>query len=304
MGISEIVMDYCKAVGKPLTARNILDARFPGKPQPYINQTLVNLVQRKMLVRDNSVRPYTVRLPNDGEELPEPKDYSKGSRVASHLVWNANPEPVILFTGDDLEEAARLVKGDPRYGEEAEYINRCFSRFPENIDNDIIAMKMALIDMTNSTNLNKHLGRIHLTKLIAKIKDSEFDRRVASGDVSLIGELAENEVNLFSFFSKYCLYHNYYAYKRDDYVIFDGVMKDNIGKFISHYDYRGRTYTGSQIHNCVNKMRLTYDYTGYLTLIDFILERNNIKIKGKHRKFDWFVWYNNRTNEKGGNANG
>jgi len=41
-------------------------------------------------------------------------------------------------------------------------------------------------------------------------------------------------------------------------------------------------------------MRITYDYEGYLLLIDAILKRNNITIKGKRRMFDWFVWYNNR----------
>jgi hypothetical protein len=155
-------------------------------------------------------------------------------------------------------------------------------------------MKIALIDMTNSTNLNKHLSKIYLTRLIDKIMNCEFDRRVAVGDVTLIGELAKNEINLFSFFSKYCLYHNYYVYERDDFAIFDGVMQNHVGEFISHYEYKEKLYRSSQIKNCIEKMRLTYDYEGYLKLIDTILENNNIQIKGKRRKFDWFVWYNNR----------
>ena len=114
------------------------------------------------------------------------------------------------------------------------------------------------------------------------------------GDATLISELARNEINLFSFFSKYCLYHNYYVYERDDFAIFDGVMQNHVGVFISHYEYKGKLYRSSHIHNCIEKMRTTYDYEGYLKLIDTILENNNIRRKGKRRKFDWLVWYGNR----------
>jgi hypothetical protein len=294
MSNSEIIMRYCKTTSKPLTAKQIIEACFPGKPQPYINSTINTLVQSKELVRDDSVRPYTVRLPIDGEDIPEPRDYSKSSRGVPPSKWSGETKSVIRFTEDELEETARRVSSDPRYGEEAAIINSCFNKFPNNNDGDIIAMKIALIDMTNSTNLNKHLGKIYLTRLIEKIKNCGFDKRVAIGDVSLISELAKNENNLFSFFSKYCLYHNYYVYQRDDFAIFDGVMKNHIGGFISHYNYKGKIYRSQQIHNCIEKMRLTYDYDGYLALVDTILNSNNIQCENKRRKFDWFVWYNNR----------
>jgi hypothetical protein len=40
-------MQYCRMVNMPVTAKQILDARFPGKPQPYINSTINDLVQNK-----------------------------------------------------------------------------------------------------------------------------------------------------------------------------------------------------------------------------------------------------------------
>jgi hypothetical protein len=292
---AETIMQYCRRVNMPVTAKQILDARFPGKPQPYINSTINDLVQNKKLVRNDEVRPYTVRLPMDGEVIPEPKDYSRNNRSVSTKTWSSGIEvPFTRFTKEELDETAKRVNRDPRYGEEGAIINSCLNKFPQNVDSDIIAMKIALIDMTNSTNLNKHLSKIYLTRLIEKIKSCNFDERVAKGDISLVGELAKNEINLFSFFSKYCLYHNYYVYQNDDYVIFDGVMQNNVGQFLSHYEYKGKIYKASQIKNCIEKMRQTYDYEGYLALIDSILERNNIHSKGRHRKFDWFVWYNNR----------
>ena len=295
MSNAEIIIQYCESVNIPVTARQIIDACFPGKPQPYINSTINDLVQAKRLIRNDTFRPYTVRLPLDGEDIPEPKDYSKGSRDTHERISDIVTEVTIMtVTEEELNENARRVNHDPRYGEEASIISKCFNKFPNNDDCDLIALKMALIDMTNSTNLNKHLSKVYLTRLIDKVMTCNFDDRVANGDVSLIGELARNEINLFSFFSKYCLYHNYYVYKKDDFVIFDGVMKKHMGKYISHYKYNGKVYRSSQIKNCIEKMRQLYDYEGYLRLIDSILDSNGIRCKGKRRKFDWLVWYNNR----------
>ena len=294
MSNAEIILQYCKEAGKPITAKQIINTCFPGKPQPYINSTINNLVQNKLLIRNDEVRPYTVRIPMDDESIPAPRDYSKGGSATQLAARKNDAKPAIKFTEEELEETAQRVSNDPRYGEEAAIINSCFRKFPENEDGDIIALKIALIDMTNSTNLNKHLSKIHLARLIEKIKSCDFDKRVAMGDASLIAELAKNEINLFSFFSKYCLYHNYYVHQNDDFAIFDGVMQNHVGGFVSQYDYKGQVYIGAKLHNCIEKMRVTYDYEGYLMLIDTILERNDIHIKGKHRKFDWFVWYNNR----------
>ena len=44
---SETIMQYCRMVNKPVTAKQIIDARFPGKLQPYINSTINDLVQNK-----------------------------------------------------------------------------------------------------------------------------------------------------------------------------------------------------------------------------------------------------------------
>lgn len=287
---AELILQHCIAANAPQTAKQILDACFPGKPQPYINSTINLLVSRKELVRDDVVRPYTVRVPRDGEPIPEPRDYSRAKSYAPPI----SPEAIPRFSEADLEETALRVEADPRYGEEATIIKHCLRKFPENKDSDVIAMKIALIDMTNSTNLNKHLGKIFLTELIEKIKGSNFDQRVAAGDVSLISELAQGTVNLFSFFSKYCLYHNFYIYQKDDFVIFDGVMQRHIGAFLSQFEYNGRIYPSARIPACIEAMRRNYDYASYLKLIDYILEANEIHCPNKHRKFDWFVWYNHR----------
>ena len=63
-----------------------------------------------------------------------------------------------------------------------------------------------------------------------------FDERVKSGDLTLVNDLAKwtketLNKNLFSFISKYCLYHNVHCYDKDDYAIFDSVLCDNLYKY-------------------------------------------------------------------------
>ena len=127
MSNAETIMQYCRRVNMPVTAKQILDARFPGKPQPYINSTINDLVQNKKLVRNDEVRPYTVRLPMDGEVIPEPKDYSRSNRSVPTKTWSGIEVPCTRFTKEELDETAKRVNRDPRYGEEGAIINSCLN---------------------------------------------------------------------------------------------------------------------------------------------------------------------------------
>lgn len=73
----QIILDYCKKEKRPVTAKEIINAMFPGKQQPYINTDIVELVNNGELIRDDSCRPYTIRLPHENEEIPPVKDYSR-----------------------------------------------------------------------------------------------------------------------------------------------------------------------------------------------------------------------------------
>lgn len=162
-------------------------------------------------------------------------------------------------------------------------------------------MKISLIDMTNSTNLNKHLRTVSLVKLIDKIMNSNFDERVSKGDITLVEELSKwtkgEGINLFSFISKYCLYHNFYCYNRDDYAIYDKILNDNIPYYISTEDYYKLT-NKVWIKSMCEKLRESCNYQEYMKIIDFIIKNNNITVEKPHRMLDWFIWYNNRGNDE------
>lgn len=208
----------------------------------------------------------------------------------------------IKITNKELETNARDVANDEKYGGENKLIDRALKDNPMNTNISMVAMKVSLIDITNGTNLSRNLGKDGgLYKLSQKIVESNFDERIKNGDLTLVNELAlwtkkNLNKNLFSFVSKYCLYHNVHCYNRDDYAIFDSVLCDNLYKYISADDYMN--ITGKKLRkNSFYKMKDNFDYLTYMKVINHIITDNNITVDKPHRKLDWFIWYKNRKSE-------
>ena len=194
--------------------------------------------------------------------------------------------PYLPLTVANIEEQDTLVKESNNYGKENLIIHDVLNAFPENTDVNTVAMKIGVIDVTNSTNLAKYKSKLSLydvSKLIVDIPD--FDKRVAAGDPELVNIIARNTgaINLFSFASKYCTYHNVEVYERDDYSIFDGIVQ----KSLPHY------LTGVTAHK-IDTWRTSYDYVSFNDCIGKLLDDNDIHIPFRRRKFDHFLWYANR----------
>lgn len=60
MSIPNEIYQFCKKQKKPVTAKEIVEALYPGKSQPYVNSHINELAKMGMLIRDDSVKPYTV----------------------------------------------------------------------------------------------------------------------------------------------------------------------------------------------------------------------------------------------------
>lgn len=203
------------------------------------------------------------------------------------------------ITNEDLELAEQRVNDDIKYGRERILIDSALQQYPQNNDIATVSMKICLIDLTNGTNLMRNLGKDGgLYDLANKITQIDFDKRVANGDTSLVNELSKWTKekfgkNLFSFISKYCLYHNVHCYNKDDFVIYDSVLAENISKYISDEEFKN--ITGKNLYkNSINKYKYDFKYEEYKQIIDFIIEKNNITVSKAHRKMDWFIWYKNR----------
>lgn len=195
-----------------------------------------------------------------------------------------------------LIAADNKVKNDEKYGREQVLIDTFFKKYPKNTDPLIVAAKVALIDTTNSTNLARYKSKVSLCEvadIIVGIKD--FDKRLAKGDIGLVEEIAKKtkkdyDINLFSFASKYCCYHNVHVYNRDDYSIFDNVVKEHM----KDYNTEKRNVTPYK----VDKWRENMNYKEFNEYIGNLLDEYKITLPNRRRAFDHFLWYSNKDNNK------
>lgn len=190
------------------------------------------------------------------------------------------------ITNETLEEVETIVQNTNNYGIEDKMIASCFTKYPNNFDKDLVVMKIFIIDSTNSTNLIRQKRRIsidELSKIIASIPN--IDERIAVGDPEVVNDIAKSngKINLFSFATKYCCYHNICIYERDDYSIFDSVL----AKYLPQY-------FDDITENQIQKWRKSFDYKFYNDYITNKLDELNITVENRKRKFDHFVWYKNR----------
>lgn len=189
----------------------------------------------------------------------------------------------------DILKAEESVRKDKIYGAEETLIDTYFNKFPLNTNLIEVAAKVAIIDTTNTTNLSRYKSKISLCNVAEIIVGIDnFDARVKSGDVKLVEEIARKSkekygINLFSFATKYCCYHNVHVYKRDDYSIYDNVVKKNLPD-----------YCNNVTKNKIETWRTKIDYTSFNETIDKVLKDNKITIANRRRAFDHFLWYNNK----------
>lgn len=203
------------------------------------------------------------------------------------------------ITVKDLDLTEKEIRSDKRYGKDLILIENAFKNHKYNTEISEVAMKVCLIDLTHGTNLLRHLGKngglYLLCEHITKIK---FDNRVSQGDLTLVNELlkwtkAKFNKDLMSFVTKYCTNHNYFCYDKDDYVIYDSIIKKNIIKYVDKEKFKNN-YNTKITGALLTQYLKNYEYEKYKNVIDFILEENNITINKAHRKIDWYIWYKNK----------
>lgn len=273
--------------GSAFTRRQIADSIYGfGSDQARIYYTLESMVEAG-IVKKFGERPAYYSL-------------SGNVNVSKQEVYKAKTKKelhVVELTSENLQQAYESVLSDNTYGTELKLVEDIFtdSRYRCNTDVNIVALKIALIDVTNSTHLHQHKKQINLAELaeiiVYKIKD--FDKRVATRDDSLVEELAcgNGETGLFSFASKYCYYHNSLIYGRDDYAKYDTIVHDCLPSYLNQtgIKFNGKIVTP----NTLETLRKKLDYKSFNELVDSVL--TGINLDGKKGKFDYLMWYYNRS---------
>lgn len=247
---------------------------------PNIHSALMELVKNDYVLRSgNNPSYYSLGSKNFEKRIADTKKRHKVLRDVSKDI----------ISNDTINELDQTVLNSHSYGEENNLITDCFKAFPQNADLNVVAMKIGLIDITNSTNISRHKSRISvvdLAKSIISIPD--IDIRLKNGDPNLVNEIAKTNgsINLFSFASKYCCYHNRNLYDNDDYSIYDSVLRDYLPLYFDDINK-------SQIDKWVK----SYDYKSYNDYITTKLDELRINTPFRKRKFDHFVWFLNRNGE-------
>ena len=186
------------------------------------------------------------------------------------------------ITPRDLHKAQKAINNDKKYGTYASIEKVIYDKYKFNDEPGIVALKIAFVDHTNSTNLRMDKS-VTIAKLAEKISTIDFDRRVSEGDLSLVSEIANmGERRLLSFASKYCTYHNYNAYGKDDYCIYDSVVRKMIPGMLKDI---GIKRTQEELG----------DYLVYCEAINSLIEHHNLsRIDRPRRSLDWYIWWNYR----------
>lgn len=190
------------------------------------------------------------------------------------------------ISNDIIEKTARMVQSTSNYGVENSLISRCLKKFPLNTDPELVAMKVGLIDITNSTHLSQYKSKISIFEIVETIVSiPNIDERIEQGDPEVVNEIARTngKINLFSFASKYCCYHNRNLYGKDDYSIIDTVLKNSLPLYFDDIT-KGK----------IQKWQDNLQYKEYNDYITNKLDELGITIEHRKRKFDHFVWYRNR----------
>ena len=276
MSQKETIVNMLKTNGT-MTQGALAEAIYGDKNHgPNIYATLIGLVKNGAVLRTGSNPSY---YSLSGTEIIIPEKSQKSTKGYRDVSGD-------IITNEAMEEAETLVQGTDNYGPENELITRCLRKFPKNSDPDIVAMKVGLIDITNSTHLSQHKSKISMVELANIIAAIPYiDERIADGDPEVVNEIARSngKINLFSFASKYCCYHNRNLYGRDDYSILDTVLKEYLPRYFDDI-------TKGQIQ----KWQDGFNYKAYNDYITKKLDECGITVNHRKRKFDHFVWYKNR----------
>ena len=223
-----------------------------------------------------------------------PEDTSINGNFLVNNEWKRrNPEDsgYLAATVENIETKEISVQEDPIYGINGIELEHYLGTHTSNNDHDTVIHKILLIDYTNSTNLRLYRQKgTSVFSLADQIVSHarELDQMIQSGAPEAVRLIAGfGTVNLFSFATKYCCYHNTLCYGRDDYSIYDNIVADVIPGYL---DVK-RFY--------ISRCRVEQNYLEYKRIIDTLITVHGLQsVPQIRRKMDHFLWFSNRENRQ------
>ncbi len=245
MNKKDEIFEYCKSQGRKLTAQDILKALYPDKQQAYINTQINELVKEKRLVREDTKPAYTVHVPFEGEDIPEPKDYTRGPNKNKTI---RGDQAKLLPTPCEREMTKYLSEWETleNYTLQEKALNKLFlETYNTNTAIEDILVKVAALNDFYSTNI------FSIYPVAKHIASMNIDIRLKEGDLSLVNEIAKvesiegKEHNFYSFATKYCSHH-----QPDKYAIYDSYVEKVLKYFRGTDGFHDFKDTDLKDYNC------------------------------------------------------
>ena len=278
MGVKEAIYNFCKTQNRPLTGREIVDSLYPGKPQPYVNSYITKLVYEKKLIRDDSVKPYTVRLPIEGEEIIV-QNYSRKAEGSTPVVKAKVSKRKVIGADicrpceEEVERYLLIWEQLENYKMQERALDKLFSHtYPHNNNIEDVLVKVATLNDFYSTNIfSGYMVAKHILEL-------DIDERLEAADDTLVNEIASivtkdgRTKNFYSFATKYCSHHRPY-----DYAIYDSYV-DRVLRYFRNVD-RFSDFEDTDLKNYVKFRKTLTDFQEF-----YGLQKYNLKL------LDRYLW--------------
>ena len=164
---------------------------------------------------------------------------------------------------------------------ESDALALLFNKFPNHTNISEVIWKVGCLDNFYNTNATKYVKIPDIAEKIISIKD--FDLRLQKWDKDLVSELATfskegKQVKLYSFATKYCTLHNHIIYKRDDYAIYDSIVRKMLSRFNKEYNFAEFSSKDFDLEN----------YSKYVEILDNF--RKKFGLNCSFRELDWYLW--------------
>jgi hypothetical protein len=227
-----------------------------------------------------------------------PSGTTLSSFIPSIIKVGKKSYKIYSISSSTLSAAENSVCSVSKYKQNLDLIEQVFKRFPDNTDKSIVAMKIALVDTLDATHLSLW------EKSIAEIADvivsyPNIDKALKSNPVKvtedLIGIVKKKlSINFFSFFSKYCFYHERYVNGSCRLSKYDTIVSNVLPLYLNNNGIvtkQGKSYSPSDIE----KLRGTGDYPSFNNLIEELASKTGIaNISNFRELLDFLMWYPNR----------
>ena len=195
----------------------------------------------------------------------------------------------MTITKEMIESA--YAENKRQFGGDLKLLDDVINAHPKNFGESMaaVAAKVAVVDVTNSTQLHKAREKLPLHALVDVIRGMEdLDGLIKDGSPLAVERIVDEAYDKgryrpFSFATKYCCYHNRIVYGGDSFSIIDSTVYE----WLHDTYYKGDSKVRREVSRCYRK----HIYTGLYDVLSKVIEENGLGgIENVRAKLDSYIY--------------